>query len=403
MKKIFPLIMSVFVLQLSSQTITNYTTADGLLSNFVECIDTDVNNNIWLGTSIGLQKFDGSNWITYTTADGLVNDNVKVLTCANNGNIWVGTDFGSSQFDGTSWHIYNNTNGLNSNQVKSIDEDANGGIWVGTNQGVSYFDGNSWVSYSSANLHWSGVNATAFDSNGDKWFATPLGGIVHFDGTTFTSHDTSNGLLSQFVTTLLIDDQDNKWVGTSSGMSVFDATNTFFTQHTRMYIMPPPDTLNPIVDIAMDSYGRIWTAIYVGYLAVGGVAMWDGNQWIDFDVSDGIVGPNVKGLAIDSHENIWIATSTGVSKISAITSDVILIHNNGFDIFPNPSNNKIYITNETQKIQQLKIYNNLGDLVYENNSNLLHYSIDVSPFSKGLYYVNVLSSGSIFTKKIMVN
>ena len=129
MKKIFPLIMSVFVLQLSSQTITNYTTADGLLSNFVECIDTDVNNNIWLGTSIGLQKFDSSNWITYTTADGLVNDNVKVLTCANNGNIWVGTDFGSSQFDGTSWHIYNNTNGLNSNQVKSIDEDANGGIW----------------------------------------------------------------------------------------------------------------------------------------------------------------------------------------------------------------------------------------------------------------------------------
>jgi hypothetical protein len=167
--------------------------------------------------------------------------------------------------------------------------------------------------------------------------------------------------------------------------------------------MPPPDTLNPVVDIAMDSHGRIWTAIYVGYLAVGGVAMWDGNQWIDFDVSDGLVGPNIKGLAIDSQDNIWVATSTGVSKISAIPSAVSAIKNNGFDLFPNPSNDNIYITNENQKIQQLKIYNNLGALVYENNSNQLHYSIDVSPFSKGLYYVNVLSFDAILTKKIMVN
>ena len=402
--------MSIVALQLDAQTITNYSTADGLLSDFVECIDVDINDNVWLGTSIGVQMFDGSSLAVYDVANypGMLSDNIKVITAMANGEIWIGTDYGANQLvsgvNGFMWLPYTTSNGPASNQVKSIDEDANGGIWVGTNQGVSYFDGNSWVSYSSPDLHWSGVNATAFDSNGDPWFTSPLGGITHFNGTTFTPYDTSNGLLSQFVTALLIDDQDNKWVGTSSGMSVFDATNTSFTQHTRMYIMPPPDTLNPVVDIAMDSHGRIWSAIYVGYLAVGGVAMWDGNQWIDFDVTDGLVGPNVKGLTIDSQDNIWVATSTGVSKISAIPSSTVsAIKNNGFDLFPNPSNDKIYITNENQKIQQLKIYNNLGDLVYENNSNQLHYSIDVSPFSKGLYYVNVLSFDAILTKKIMVN
>ena len=401
--------MSIVALQLNAQTITNYTTADGLLSDFVECIDVDINDNVWLGTSIGVQMFDGSSLAVYDVANypGMLSDNIKVITAMTNGEIWIGTDYGANQLvsgvNGFMWLPYTTSNGPASNQVKSIDEDANGGIWVGTNQGVSYFDGNSWISYSSPDLHWSGVNATAFDSNGDKWFASPLGGITHFNGTTFTPYDTSNGLLSQYVTALLIDDQDNKWVGTSSGMSVLDATNTTFTKHTRMYIMPPPDTLNPVVDIAMDSHERIWTAIYVGYLAVGGVAMWDGNQWIDFDVTDGLVGPNVKGLAIDSQDNIWVATSTGVSKISAIPSAVSAIKNNGFDLFPNPSSDKIYITNENQKIQQLKIYNNLGALVYENNSNQLHYSIDVSPFSKGLYYVNVLSFDAILTKKIMVN
>jgi len=410
MKKIILITMSLMVQQLNAQTITNYTTADGLVSDFVECIDVDVNDNIWFGTSVGVQMFNGSSLAVYDVVNypGMLSDNIKCIKVTSSGEVWIGTDYGANQLvsgvNGFMWLSYTTSNGLASNQVKSIDEDANGGIWVGTNQGVSYFDGNSWVSYSSPDLHWSGVNATAFDSNGDPWFTSPLGGITHFNGTTFTPYDTSNGLLSQFVTGLLIDDQYNKWVGTSSGMSVFDATNTSFTQHTRMYIMPPPDTLNPVVDIAMDSHGRIWSAIYVGYLAVGGVAMWDGNQWIDFDVSDGLVGPNIKGLTIDSQDNIWVATSTGVSKISAIPSSTVsAIKNNGFDLFPNPSNDKIYITNKNQRIQQLKIYNNLGALVYENNSNQLHYSIDMSPFSKGLYYVNFLSFDAILTKKIMVN
>ena len=403
MKKILLIMMSAFALQLNAQTITNYTTADGLLSNFVECIEADVNDNIWLGTSVGVQKFDGSNLTAYTTADGLVNDNVKVITSASNGDIWVGTDFGASNFDGANWLTYDNTNGLNSNQVKSIDEDANSGIWIGTNLGVSYFDGTTWTSYSSFDLHWSGVNATAFDSNGDKWFASPLGGVTHFDDTTFTPYDTSNGLLSQFVTDILVDNNDNKWVGTSSGMSVLDASNTSFTQHTRMYIMPPPDTLNPVVDITMDSYGRIWTAIYVGYLAEGGIAYWNGNQWEDFHVSDGLVGPNVRGLVIDSDDNVWVATSTGVSKISAITSAVVAAEIATFNLFPNPSNDVLYLNNGTQNIQQVKMYNNLGALVYLNDNKKQQYKIDVSSFSKGLYYVNIHSFDAIIRKKIVVN
>ena len=404
MKKILLLIMSVIALQLNAQTITNYTTADGLLSNFVECIEADVNDNIWFGTSVGVQKFDGSNWTAYTTADGLVNDNVKVITSASNGDIWVGTDFGASHFDGTNWTIYDNTSGLNSNQVKSIDEDANGGIWIGTNLGVSYFDGTTWTSYSSPDLHWSGVKATAFDSNGDKWFASPLGGITHFDGTTFTPYDTSNGLLSQFVTDILVDNNDNKWVGTSSGMSVLDASNTSFTQHTRMYVMPPPDTLNPVVDIAFnDLWGHVWTTIYVGYLAEGGVAYWDGSQWEDFHVSDGLVGPNVRGLTIDSQHTVWVATSTGVSKISAIPSAVVSAEIATFNLFPNPSNDVLYLNNGTQNIQQVKMYNNLGALVYLNDNKKQQYKIDISSFSKGLYYVNIHSFDAVIRKKIVIN
>ena len=68
-KKILLIIMSIFTLGLSAQTITNYTTADGLISDFVECVDVDVNGNVWLGTSAGVQMFDGSSLAVYDSTN----------------------------------------------------------------------------------------------------------------------------------------------------------------------------------------------------------------------------------------------------------------------------------------------------------------------------------------------
>ena len=210
-------------------------------------------------------------------------------------------------------------------------------------------------------------------------------------------------MLSQYATDLVVDNEDNKWTGTASGMSVLDASNTSFTQHTKMYIMPPPDTLNPVVDIAIDSWGRIWTSIYVGYLAEGAVAYWNGSVWEDFDASDGLAGPNVKGLAIDSENNVWVATSTGVSKISAIPSIIHEIGEGGIEIFPNPTNDVVYLSNKTGAVLEVAIYNSLGTLIYTNNNQKEQYSIPVSSLAKGLYFVNIHLSDLIISKKLIID
>ena len=391
------IILSVFIIEVNAQTITNYTTADGLMSDFVECIAVDIYDNIWFGTSIGIQMYDGINWTSYNSADfGLSTNNVKVVTATSGGDVYVGTDFGASKFDGSSWIAFNTNS-----QIKSIDEDDSGDIWLGTNQGVQYFDGTVSIYYSAPDLHWSGVNGTAIDSNGDKWFSSPLGGITHFDGLNFTTYDTSDGLLSLYTTDIVVDNQDRKWVGTASGMSVLDASNTSFTQHTRMYLMPPPDTLNPVVDIAIDSWGRIWTSIYVGYLAEGGVAYWNGGVWSDFHISDGLAGQNVKGLAIDSENNVWVATTNGVSRISAIASAFNAVESTIFSIFPNPSSDLIYLNNNGESINEVKIYDISGSLVYQAHSFERNY-IDVSYFAQGLYYLDIQFSDTNICKKIIV-
>ena len=209
-------------------------------------------------------------------------------------------------------------------------------------------------------------------------------------------------MLSQNVTDLIIDNQNNKWIGTGSGMSILNATNTSFTQHTRMYIMPPPDTLNPVVDIEMDSYGRIWAAIYVGYLAEGGVAMWNGSQWIDFDVSDGLVGPNVRGLSIDSEDNVWVATSTGVSKISSIPSFLSNVSLPNIEVFPNPSSGIITVSFD-ENLKYIEVYNILGSLIHSENTNSLNeVELNLSHLSSGIYHLVLTSEDLVLNQKIII-
>ena len=122
------LLFFLHTIDLSSQVITNYTTSDGLVDNYVECIDIDMNDNVWFGTSLGVQMFDGSNWYLWNQANfpGLLSNNIKCIRALSNGEIWVEPIMDSEfhySIPGSNWISYTSSDGLVSNQVKSIDED----------------------------------------------------------------------------------------------------------------------------------------------------------------------------------------------------------------------------------------------------------------------------------------
>ena len=392
---------------LNGQNIINYTTSDGLLTNYIECIDIDINDNLWIGTPVGVQMFDGSSWINYNTSTNpsIAADNIKVVSATSNGDIWIGTDYGVSQFNGIDWTTFTSANGLNNNQIYSIDEDPSGGIWIGTHAGVSYYNGSIWTSYGYPELHWSGVNGTAFDSQGNTWFSSPLGGVTSKVGNNFITYDTAYGLLSQNATSILIDDLDNKWIGTGGGISVLDADNINFTHYTRMYIMPPPDTLNPVVDIELDYYGNPWVGIYVGYLAEGGVASWNpvSSNWLDYDVDDGLIGQNIKDLSIDSENNVWVATTTGISKLLIGLSSSVDMDLKRIKSYPNPSNGEFIISCPELEIESISIYNDLSQLIhYENSLKDEQIELNLRHLDKGIYHlILIIDDYSIYQTLII--
>jgi len=227
--------------------------------------------------------------------------------------------------------------------------------------------------------------------------ASGFGGAVKYDGSTFTAINTSSGLINNIAKAVVVDAQDNKWVGTGSGISVINAAGQVTNHHTIMLVLPPPDTLNPVVDMDMDSHGRIWTGVWVDYLlTVGGVAMYDGSQWIDYDVSDGLVGPVVNELVVDGNDDVWVVTSTGVSKITNIPTaiDEIAVKETNFKLFPNPASDYLNLNFEdiaSTDSRQIEIYSTAMQQIasYSIDGAEQNVTIPLENLNTGLYFIRI--------------
>ena len=171
-----------------------------------------------------------------------------------------------------------------------------------------------------------------------------------------------------------------------------------------MYLLPPPDTLNPVMGLDFDSRNLLWVGIYIDYLLDGGVAMYNGYSWVDFNASDGLIGPVITDLVVDQQDQVWVTTSSGVSKITdvpAYTNDIL---KDDIILYPNPSNGEFYFNSSIKKYH-LKIINVQGGIIFNkkiNSSGKLE--INLSQFSKGIYLAKVenLSNHLVTTKKLII-
>ena len=407
MKNLTFLLFIFSILNFLGQTFTNYTIADGLVDNNVLCATKQGNGVMWFGTQNGISKFDGINWtnMTTTTDTALISNTITAIKTMSNGDLWVGTDFGICKYSNSTWTSYTTTHGLGDNRVKYITESSDGRIWIGEYDGLSIFDGVNFTTYNmSDGIPFGGIQHISFDNNQDAWLGSGFGGLIQFDGNVFTVYNSNDGLLNNIVNSIAIDNQNKKWVGTSSGLSVFNNQNILHNNYTQMYLLPPPDTLNPVMGLGFDSRNLLWVGIYIDYLLDGGVAMYNGYSWVDFNASDGLIGPVITDLVVDQQDQVWVTTSSGISKITDVptyTNDII---KDDIIIYPNPSNGEFNFHSSIKKYH-LKIFNAQGKIVYNNRiNNSSKIEINPNQISKGIYIAKVenLTNHLITTKKIII-
>ncbi len=405
MKQAFLLVLVIISTQVYSQTFTTYTEVDGLINNSANCVAVDGNDNIWFGTQEGLSYFDGFEWENYdqNSVPELLDNTIKAVFVDSKATLWVGTDFGVNRFDGITWSAFEEAEGgLADNRIKYIAEDNMGRVWFAHSDGVSILDGEEWTSLTSEDgVPFGGVGYISFDSNNTAYMASPLFGLLRYADNTITVMTTADGLLSDKVRTVSVDKNDHKWVGTSDGLSQFDENDNLVQHHLLIFELPPPHELNPIEDVKIDCEGTVWVGIWIDYLLTeGGLSIYQNGSWEDYNDSEGIAGPVVRKLDIDSEGVVWIATSSGITKVESDTECMSNTSENlmedGIHVYPNPVSELLTIVKPTNEPTPFRIINQLGQIIQSGVLLNANEEFNTQLWNPGPYHL-ILKGTTSFT------
>jgi subtilisin family serine protease len=215
------------------------------------------------------------------------------------------------------WTNYTTSNsGLPSTSVYSVAIDRDGSKWFGTGEAVAHLQGTTWKTYTPANsgLESSGtISAIAVDpTNGTKWFAG-FNRVSQFNGTAWASYSCGpatipchRGAPDDPVTkALAIDATGTKWFATANdGLVSFDGT-TWSRYSTANSGIPS----NRTTSIAIDLNGAKWIA------TDSGVARLSGGNWSVFNTDNsGLPSNTVRAVAVDGSGIKWFATREGLTR-----------------------------------------------------------------------------------------
>ncbi|MEL7340366.1 MAG: two-component regulator propeller domain-containing protein, partial [Bacteroidota bacterium] len=197
--------------------------------------------------------------------------------------------------------------------ITDIDWNQEGECWVSTqNQGVAkqQLRDSSWVRYSiNEGLPSRYVKSILVDEDDLVWLGTSGAGLCQYTGLPFVQFDQKSGLPEQAVYALAEDRECRIWMG--NGLTVGYLTDQEFVNLREA----PGFRRTKYKSILEDSRGQIWLGT-----EGQGVALVTDTGFVWFDRQRGLASDWVRSLAEGPDSAIWVGTaSSGLSRISQST------------------------------------------------------------------------------------
>ncbi len=332
------------------------TDKNSIPSNSIWSLYVDSDERIWLGyynSGVGVyddmyDKFQGLESLPGNVNSLQVGSVTGIVEVE--GKLWISMDGGGidiydpaiSKFT----HINTNSNasfsGLTSDDIQTIFVDSRSNIWAGSwNSGVFLLK--------SGTTEFLNINKTthpkAFKSNkilsfaedaeGTIWIGTFYNGLMSYDPKTENFEHYSNevfvsaGLFNSAVRKVLVDKDDDIWVGTTQGLfQISKGTNGIKVVSLVEKMSKVSDNVpsaNHILALDEDNEGNIWIgtrgAGLCRYNKVKGKLTW-------FNQLYGLGEESVSGILQSQDGHLWISGNSGITRLNIASNSVVNFTNN---------------------------------------------------------------------------
>ena len=316
----------------------------------VKSIYTDKKGSVWVGTYYnGVNIWDVSN-INFSNLSqnsgkqALSFDVISSIVADKNQNIYFGTEGGGitildKKTETTRFLSASKNSEFSGNSVKSMLFSEKGVLWIGTfSKGLSAYDTHSQqyitntISPDLRNL----LNETGVyvikkgSSNEVLWLGTFGKGLIRYDTSNHTyqiignDNYSNNFLSSNRIRTLLIDKNDNIWIGTQSGLNQINL-NDFDNKNYRVkHYFFDNNVLSgdDILTLFQDNKNRIW----VGTKAKG-LYLFNGKTFNKINIHIGNTAiTSIHSISEDSKNNLWLSSNYGIIRYNPAKNSLIVFN-----------------------------------------------------------------------------
>ena len=283
---------------------------DGLPEDTVQSIEQSRDGYLWIGTTGGLVRFDGSHFHLYdhATTPALADNSVFCVLAARDGSLWIGTDGGGLvHFKDGVFRAYTEAAGLTNSFVRSLMEDDQGRIWIGTDNGLFQMNQGKLRQVNTAPY------APAFAVHSiieDREHRIWVGGsaLLVFDGAD-VSVKRLPGRESENRVKSLVQTQDGTiWAGTVGGLD----------RLVKGSFQPVTQIKGTVRTLRQASDGALW----IGSIGHGLYRYTNGvlSHWTSADL---LPSNTVLSIFEDDAQQVWIGTQEGMVRLSKTPVSVL--------------------------------------------------------------------------------
>lgn len=301
--------------------VTTWGSTEGLAASTVWALAQDAAGYLWLGTDMGLIRFDGARfarWVSFGPTQ-LPNAPVRALRVTRDGSLWVGFGAlnGASRVHAGRVVNYTESEGMPPSDVTALVEDPTGAIWAAGSAGLMRFSGERWESWQPGHgLPAGPVYSASTDREGGLIVGTSMGvfrkrvGRPSFEAVEILDAKVSFADFSRVfggdvVRAVLEDRSGDIWVtDPTSGFRGIDRWQRSNEKGRGAALLS-------------DSQGNLWVGTWARGLWRVTPDRRRGTLRIDRATAfEGVVGNEIRSLLEDREGNIWVGTLDGINRLS---------------------------------------------------------------------------------------